>query len=131
MTEESSFHQEAHIEQFKSVMQISALALRSAMIINGGAAIALLTFLGNMKDTSGMAYFVCALQYYIAGVALAAWATGTSYLAQYRYLYELKNRNANARGRYITYLTIVIVFLSYAAFIVGGLEASSGFGEKI
>jgi len=131
MTEESNFHKEAQIEQFKSVMQVSVLALRSAMIINGGAAIALLTFLGNMKDTSGMACFVNSLQFYIAGVALAALATGTSYFAQYRYLHELKNNNSKSRGQYFTCLTIALVFLAYAAFIGGGFEASNGFDQKI
>ena len=131
MPEEKTFHQEAQLEQFKSVMQVSALALRSAMIINGGAAIALLTFLGNMKESSGMASFVVSLQFYICGVALAAFANGTTYLAQYRYLHELKNSDIKPKGQYITYLTVALVFMSYAAFLIGGLEASHGFSEKI
>lgn len=126
-----NFQQEAHLEQFKSVMQVSVLALRSAMIINGGAALSLLTFLGNMKDSAGMLYFICSLKFYIGGVALAAVATGSSYFAQYRYLHELKNENSKPRGQYITYITMALVFLSYAAFIIGGIEASSGFNEKI
>jgi hypothetical protein len=131
MSEESTFNQERRLEQFRSVIQVSVLALRSAMIINGGAAIALLTFLGNMKNNLGMVYFVCALKLYISGVALAALATGTTYIAQYRYLHELKNSTANNRGQYITYLTISLVFLSYMVFIWGGFEASNGFSEKI
>jgi hypothetical protein len=126
-----NFNEEAHLEQFKSLMQVSVLALRSAMIINGGAALALLTFLGNLKENTGMLQFICALKFYIVGVALAALATGISYLAQYRYLQELKNDSANDKGQYITYITIALVFISYAAFIVGGIEASSGFNERI
>ncbi|MEH6451396.1 MAG: hypothetical protein V7765_22225, partial [Oleispira sp.] len=66
-----NFNEEAHLEQFKSLMQVSVLALRSAMIINGGAALALLTFLGNLKENTGMLQFICALKFYIVGVALA------------------------------------------------------------
>lgn len=131
MSEELRFKQQAQIEQFKSVMQISALALKSAMIINGGAAIALLTFLGNMKDNTGMEYFVCALQYYIFGVALAAFANASAYLAQYRYLYEIKNNLSTPKGHFITYLTVIIVLMSYILFVLGGLEASNGFSTKI
>ena len=127
MSEELKFHREAQLEQFKSAMQISVLALKSALIIN----VALLTFLGNMKESSGMIYFVCALKIYIAGVTLAAFAHATSYLAQYRYLHELKSNGAKQKGQYITYASILLVVLSYLAFVFGGLEASSGFSERI
>jgi hypothetical protein len=131
MSEELNFQREAQLEQFNSLMQISALALRSALIINGGSALALLTFLGNMKESSGMVYFVCALKIYIAGVTLAAFAHATSYLAQYRYLNELKSNGAKQKGQYITYASILLVVSSYLAFVFGGLEASSGFSERI
>ena len=131
MSEEARFSEERRLEQFRSVMQVSVLALRSAMVINGGAAVALLTFLGNMKDANGMSCFIAALQYFVVGVGLAAFATGTSYLAQYRYLYEVKNEGSASRGRYITYFTIAIVFCSYLVFVLGGMSASSGFYAEI
>lgn len=131
MSDNLNFNQQAQIEQFKSVMQISVLALKSALIINGGAAIALLTFLGNMPSNDGMSNFVCALQYYIAGVALAAFANASAYLAQYRYLYEIKNNINKPKGHFVTYLTVLIVFLAYISFVIGGIEASDGFSKRI
>jgi hypothetical protein len=37
------------IEHFKSVISMAELALKSSILINGGASIALLTFIGNVK----------------------------------------------------------------------------------
>jgi hypothetical protein len=128
---EITFNQQAQLEQFRSVIQVAAMALRSALIINGGASLALLTFLGNMPEKSGMTFFVCALKLYVWGVATAAIATGTSYLAQYRYLYEVKHDPKCCWGRYVTWLTIAIVFSSYTLFVLGGIEASNGFNERI
>ncbi|MGM7448512.1 UNVERIFIED_ORG: hypothetical protein DFO82_2607 [Idiomarina abyssalis] len=123
--------EETKLEQFRSVMQMAAMALKSAMIINGGAAISLLTFLGNVNVASGMDYFTCALKYYISGVTLAALATGVSYLAQFRYLHEVRNPQGMKIGKYITLLTVIIVLASYLAFLVGGLQASSGFDSRV
>ncbi|MFP1677193.1 hypothetical protein ACLD02_00785 [Alloalcanivorax sp. C16-2] len=123
------FQEEAQLEQFKSVMQISAMALKSAMLINGGAAISLLTFLGNSQEHPGMSFFTCALKFYIAGVTLSALATGFSYLAQFRYLHEMKYPSVKSLGKHITRLTIATVLASYLVFIGGGLQASKGFEQ--
>lgn len=135
MTKEAEVSKEEIFEQFKSVMDISAIALRSAMVVNGAAALSLLTFMGNSKLGNQMPFFVCALQYYVIGVALAAFATGTSYCAQYRYLHELKkhkySKPVKPIGRYFTYLSILLVFSSFLMFVLGGFSASQGFSNQI
>ncbi|MFT4609867.1 MAG: hypothetical protein ACI8VY_000893, partial [Cellvibrionaceae bacterium] len=44
------------------VMQMSTMAIKNAIEIDGAAAISLLTFLGNEKFDSSISYLVCSLQ---------------------------------------------------------------------
>ena len=47
MLKDKEFKNEAQLEQFRSVMQMSTMAIKNAIEIDGAAAISLLTFLGN------------------------------------------------------------------------------------
>ena len=51
MQPESELKTLKSIEHFKSVISMAELALKSSILVNGGAAVALLTFIG--KVTSG------------------------------------------------------------------------------
>lgn len=50
--EEEQFDREEQRERFQSVMQMATMAVKNAVLINGGAAFALLTFLGNAKGSA-------------------------------------------------------------------------------
>lgn len=131
MTKTNSQHPEGReLEQYRSVMQTAAMALKAAMVINGGAAIALLTFIGNTKEVSGFALMIFALKAFAGGVVLAAIATGSSFLAQRRYLHEMRNPSERRFGKHITKVSITLVAISYVAFVVGVLLAAHGFGER-
>ncbi len=74
------------IESFKAVINIGSNACKTFLIMNGGAAIALLAFLGNIwnkSSTSEAASSVAgALFLFCIGVVLSGVCAGLSYLSQ-------------------------------------------------
>lgn len=77
------------IESFKAVINIGANACRTFLIMNGGAAIALLAFLGNIwnKDSTTQASqaIASALLWFCSGVILAGLCAAFSYISQSLY----------------------------------------------
>lgn len=105
---------------FHAVITIGQGALKSGALINGGACVALLAFIGNIltKDDSMISGLSTALFIFGCGLFLAAAASGTTYLAQESY--ETKKIK---KAVYINNVTIIIVILSYLAFLIGGLQS--------
>lgn len=96
------------------------------MLINGGAAAALLAFIGNIwQKTLGQeaaASITTSIAYFAFGVLAAALGTATSYVTQYCYTEEwLKT----GRGFHIA--TVALVLGSYALYGLGSYEAYAGF----
>jgi len=105
---------------FHAVITIGQGALKSGALINGGACVAILAFIGNIltKDTSMISGLSTALLIFGFGVFLAAAASGSTYLAQVNY--ETKKIK---KAVCINKVTIVIVILSYLSFLGGGLQS--------
>lgn len=78
-----------NLESFRSVVAAGANASKSCMLINGGAAVALLAFVGNIWNKSPSAGTVTEIAYgilfFCIGVGFAALCTGITYIAQYCY----------------------------------------------
>lgn len=76
-------------EMFRSVINFAGSALKSAMLINGGAAVALMAFIGNIWTKVTAVAAVTSLTnsvfYFAFGVLAAALATMMSYFTQYFY----------------------------------------------
>ena len=125
--EDEKFKNEAQLEQFRSVMQMATMAVKNAILINGGGAISLLTFLGNAKLEFCVAYLVWALQLFCLGVALAAFATAFGYFAQNRHLASIQNNEQERPGKKLGLISAVLVLLSYTVFAIGSVLASLSF----
>lgn len=74
------------IESFKAAINIGANACKTFLIMNGGAAIALLAFLGNIwnksSSTEAASAVAAALFLFCGGVVLAGLCSGLSYFSQ-------------------------------------------------
>jgi hypothetical protein len=119
---------EAQMEQFRSVIQMASMSLRTAILINGGAAIAILTFLGNSQQPYCAAYLVASLQVFAIGVAAAAFATVLGYFAQNRHLTSIQNDETEYPGKKLGIAAAALVLLSNVGFVAGTIIASFGFG---
>ena len=78
-----------NIELFRSVITFAQSALKSSMLINGGAAAGLLAFIGKIWSESIVQSTVdsltLAIALYASGVLTAAFGTVTSYITQFCY----------------------------------------------
>jgi len=92
LTEWISFRQRQHehnLEMLRSVITVGQSALKSALLINAGAAVALLAFVGKVWSTDptepDLKSLATALLHYVSGVLSAAVAAGTTYFSQAGY----------------------------------------------
>ncbi len=117
-------HYEAQIaaksQMFASVLDYGKHALNAAMIINAGAAVALLTLIGGLfAHSSQLAVnYASPLLLFVVGVLAAAMAYGGAYCAQYFY-----TENSESKiGKSFHTLTVLFAIGSYALFLSGAIS---------
>ncbi|MEX0802462.1 MAG: hypothetical protein WD688_03970 [Candidatus Binatia bacterium] len=107
-------------ELFRSVILAGQSALKSAILINGGAAVALLAFIGHVWKpdmSSPLKELAGPLVWFVAGVLLDAMAAGLTYVSQCFYA-----SCGDSRGKLFTagatfhVLTVLLVLASYGTF---------------
>ena len=85
--EEHKYIHAQGVEMFRSVIQAGQNALRTAFLMNGGASIALLAFIGHLSSVAPTKVSTLApsLTVFVGGVLVAALASGVTYLSQWCY----------------------------------------------
>ena len=121
-------NQTAHsLEMFRSVITAGQSALKSSMVVNGGAAVALLAFTGKIWETkiseAVAGSLTTSIFIFCLGVLSAALAAGTTYLSQLAFSSDWMKI-----GHSINCFNIVIVLSSYGLFGVGAYTAASSLG---
>ena len=111
-------------KQYDNVLDTAKNAIQASMIMNGGAVLSLLTFIGNEKQSHSNC-LVTSLLPFTLGVLLAGLATGCSFMAQRQYLLKEINHRKDS-GIWYTRTSITLVALSYALFLVGICFAYKG-----
>lgn len=96
--------QQGNLEMFRSVITAGQSTLKSAILINGGGAVALLAFISSLwtsthseTATNGKTAvaLLIAMAFYVGGTLVSAIAAAFTYLAQYAYAREyMKAGNA-------------------------------------
>lgn len=81
----------------KATIILGQNAQKMAMLINGGACVAILAFLGNAVNKSGYYNYslILSLVSFAAGVLLAAMSSGGSYITQFLYSINMEKQNEN------------------------------------
>lgn len=130
----------------EATIMIGQNALKMALVINGGAGVAMLAFLGSIVS-KGMPIncdLVTSLSYFALGVLLSATSNGSAYLSQSQYgssydkakkkiLDDMNNgksssqstdeceagKNERNRGNWLLGTSVVFALLSYATFAAG------------
>lgn len=118
-------------EGFRAVMEAGLSALKSSIIINGSAALALLTFIGGAWQRScdnfplisslGKALFI-----FVLGVGFSGVASGMRYLSQAAYQQNCRDMILGKVysvwiriGNFFRNLTIILAVVSYFSFFYG------------
>ncbi|AHF94055.1 hypothetical protein OPIT5_04090 [Opitutaceae bacterium TAV5] len=104
-------------QMFASILEYGKRSINAGMIINAGAAVAILSFIGSLTANPHLsgAQFAESLLLFTGGVLVSALACGLSYCTQYWYYHYEKGR----LGPVFHWATIVCVIGAYALFIVG------------
>ena len=120
-------NKEHAIETFKSLIQISVEGLKLLAVFNGGAAVALLAYLGNVAG-KGLSTPDMRLPMgcYLAGLVSCGLAFAASYLTQLNLYQESVGLSGSGTGRRHTlWLTVALclALTSIGAFAVGSFFA--------
>lgn len=125
-----SAQQESSRQMWDSVFTYGQAALKSAILVNGGAAAGLLAFIGNIwsKGINPLAVedLTHAILAFALGVLAAAFGTGTTYVTQYGYCCNWK-----VLARIFHVLTVIVVIGSYVLFFVGSHASYSAFSDHL
>jgi hypothetical protein len=117
------------LEGFRQVIALGQSTLKSIMLINGGAAVALLAFLGNLITRSGsstnIVAFAGSMSMFVVGVFLAAVAYATTYFSQLFYGGEKKWQQRTGLTFHV--VTSLVGAASLAVFLWGAHTAYNGF----
>ncbi len=115
------------IEMFRSVILSGQNALKTAFLMNGGATVALLAFLGKLSDQhqGKIAVFASALVVFVIGVLAITVASGLTYLSQWFYAHSEPWKRKI--GHVLNFLTIALGLASYGFSIWGTVRAYKAF----
>ena len=126
---------EWHIQEtFKGLISLSIEALKVLLLINGGAAVAVLAYLGNLASRVPSAHqpsIKSALMWFAGGVLATAIAFITAYFTQFQLYLEERARHSGQtfRERHGIGIVIATVLVLFAAlsFAIGCWNASAAF----
>ncbi|MBC3457919.1 hypothetical protein [Pseudomonas mosselii] len=121
------YNHSSDLEMFKSVIQTGQNALKAFVLLNGGAAVALLAFIGKLADASRshIPLFALPLTIFVIGAFFSAISSGLTYLTQMLYT---ENRTWLKRvGITLHVVTIVLGVASLGMFGYGTHRAYEAF----
>jgi hypothetical protein len=112
------------LETFRSVIQAGQNALRTAFIMNGGAAVALLAFIGHLSSVAPerVSSLAPSLAAFVIGVLIAALASGTTYLSQWFFAHAFNRENRpwlKTMGFILNFAAILFGLGAYVVFAYG------------
>lgn len=125
--EKEKYSHAANLEMFKSVIQTGQNALKSMILLNGGAAIALLAFIGKLSDVSriNIPSFAVPLTIFVIGAFLSTISSGITYLTQI--LYSEEGKWQGRAGITLHGLSILLGLASLSLFGYGTYRAYGAF----
>ena len=119
---------EMDLEVFRSVFIYGQSALKTTILVNGGAAIAVMAFLaryiGVENQIANMQFFLSALLVFGFGVLLGAFTTGFTYLTQSFFAHS-----KDKLGLTFQVISIVLGISSLSTFGLGIWFSYQGFGS--
>lgn len=117
----------ADLEMFKSVIQSGQNAVKTAFLMNGGASVAILAFIGKLTETNKQSIpaFAGTLSLFVTGVFLITATSGLTYLSQWLYADDSAKRQKIGFG--LNLAAIFFGLASYGIFIWGMTSAYRAF----
>ncbi len=129
--EQNKNHHASQLEMFKSVIASGQNAIRSSFLMNGGASVALLAFIGHLTSIKPeyIGMFAGALMPFVLGVLAMTLTSGFTYLSQW--LYDNPSDKAQDWGYTLNVACIALGISSYGFFIWGMWRAYVAFTQFV
>lgn len=120
--EDIKFDSNTRIEMFKSVITSGQNAVKTGFLLNGGATLAMLTFIGHISERqpNRVSEFGCSMYSFTIGVLLVAITSGLTYLSQW--FYSNDEDKSQTAGDISNYICIVLMIASYVMFFIGIID---------
>ena len=129
---ESEYADDSDIEHFRAGQVFAVAAVKSAMILNGAAAIALLAYVGNLgldeleRDTVKL--FSFAFIFYILGALVAAFSAALGFLVNSMAIGALSPNQPRSSQRFRSWQmmlisSIISMFIAFASFAAGAFSS--------
>lgn len=121
-----TFNEQHAVETYKSLIAISTEGFRALQLLNGGAIVALLTYLGHLADPAkGATKAAWPMKLFIAGLVVGTLAFATSYLTQLALYNEsvLGDEYQGPRHGWALWTTMSLALASAGAFAWGAFAA--------
>ena len=116
------------IETYKSMIQFAMFGLRFGLIINGGAMIALLAFLGDISNNNTyIPDLQCPMYAFISGIVTTGIATIGAYMTQFNLFNEDMVRAEKGSHQFWFWFAISFFLASLACFCLGSIYAIRSF----
>ncbi|HTF44271.1 MAG TPA: hypothetical protein VK641_10250 [Terriglobales bacterium] len=113
------FKNEHALETFRSLVTIAVAALQSLVLLNGGALVALLAYIGQIDDRAAFAGRVAfPVASFILGLVMASMAFFSAYVTQLL-LYGESALGAKRSHQPAIWVTLGLAVISLGAFAVG------------
>jgi hypothetical protein len=129
---------EWHItETYKALVTLAVEALKMLALVNGGAAVGVLTYLGNLVSRSGAPIpdLRPALLWYSGGLLATILAFIVAYVTQLRLYTEERARHTGARFRELHWIGTVVAGLlavfAAVAFGLGSWDAAGALTQQV
>lgn len=129
--EQNKNYYASKLEMFRSVITSGQNAMRSSFLMNGGAAVALLAFIGHLASIKpeSVALFAAVLMPFVLGVLAMTVTSGFTYVSQW--LYDSASTKAQSWGFKINVACIVLGISSYVFFMWGMCRAYLAFQQFV
>jgi hypothetical protein len=118
---------EANLEMFRSVIQTGQGAIKSSFLLNGGASLAILAFIGHLAkvDSAKVSEFADCILPFSFGVLFIAIVSGGTYLTQC--MYSSSKSWVNKTGVVLQIATVLLTIVSYGMYVWGLMRTYQSF----
>lgn len=129
--EKNKNYHASQLEMFRSVITSGQNAIRSSFLLNGGASVALLAFIGHLASIapSKVSIFAGVLMPFVFGVLAMTVTSGFTYLSQW--FYDSESPKAKKIGFNLNVACILFGISSYVFFMWGMYRAYFAFTQFI
>ena len=122
----SDFGNNHYFETYKSLVALATEGFKFVALINGGAAVALLSYLGSVSGTGHVPDMRSAMFMFLGGLACCGVSMLFAYLTQLRRLNDIAE-NTNTKPSWRLSVALVFFILGLVLFISGAWLAVTGF----